>query len=176
MSRTDHQPPPCLLNSFCSTSQYLPEWWLAQEEVACDCSSSTHAHRITEERTIYLIPSFLALRKKAHTCLWLISLLKQYLLDETSDCFSGVCGVVTKTVSIRTQFCAEEVSIAACTRAMARKGSALPKECTSGNDSSVRAVEMQRMDKGRHQRITGNAVLLLLQYPLAMGTIKLSMK
>lgn len=37
-----------------------------------------------------------------------------------------------------------------------------PKECTGGDKSSARAVEMQRMDAGRHQGITGNAVFLLL--------------
>lgn len=70
-----------------------------------------------------LTPSFLFLRKRAHTPLQLLSLLKRY----SSGCFSGVSVVLSKTVptcAIRTQLCAEEVSVAACARAMARAGSA----------------------------------------------------
>lgn len=55
-------------------------------------------------------------------------------------------------------------------------GCALAKECTGGNNFSVRVVEMQRMDEGRHQGIIRNAAFLLLQYALATGTIKLAVK
>lgn len=125
-SRTDHQPPLSLLNSLCSAPQCLPERWLAQEEVAWDGSSPVHGpqdHRGKDHLTL----SFPSLRKKAHTHLRLISLPRQYSSAKTSDSFSGVFGFFSKTVSmysIRIQFCSEEVSIAACTRAMARAGSA----------------------------------------------------
>lgn len=68
-------------------------------------------------------PSFPFLRKKAHTQLQLISLLKQC----SSGCFSGLSVVLTKAVPIhatRSQLCAEEVSVAACARAVARAGRA----------------------------------------------------
>lgn len=125
-SRTDHQPPLSLLTGLCSASRCLPEWWLAQEEVAWDGSSPVHGPQDQRGKD-HLTPSFPSLRKKAHTHLWLISLPKQYSSANTSDSFSGVFGFFSKTdsmYSIRTQFCAEDVSIAACTRAMARAGSA----------------------------------------------------
>lgn len=57
-----------------------------------------------------LTPSFPSLRKKDHTHLQLISLLKQY----SSGCFSGVSVLLTKTVPTyvtRTHLCAEEESV-----------------------------------------------------------------
>ena len=125
-SRTDHQPLLSLLNSLRSASWCLPEWWLAREEVACHGSSPAHIPRgpLREGLSHTIFP----LSEKEHAHLWLISLLKEYSSAETSDCFSGVFGVLTKAVSvysIRTEVCADEVSIAACTREMARAGSAM---------------------------------------------------
>ena len=42
---------------------------------------------------------------------------------------------------------------------------ALPEEGTTGNPSSVRAVEMQRGQEGRRPGVTRSPGLLLLQYP-----------
>lgn len=124
-SRTDNQPPLFLLNSLC-----LPEWYLAQVEVACDGSSPIHVLTgpLGKElsRTIFPLPDAIRLS-------W--------------GWFSGVCGALTKTVSIRTQFSAEEVSIAACTWTTARAGSAViccwtccsvvPKQAVSYNSGKV---------------------------------------
>lgn len=88
-SMTDHQSPLSLLNSLCSAPQCLPEWWLAQEEVAWDGSSPVYGPQDHRGKD-YLTPSFPSLRKKAHTHLWLISLPKQYSSAKTLDSFSGL--------------------------------------------------------------------------------------
>lgn len=108
---------------------------LSDRVVACSGRSglwrlltNADTHRAGPLRKDYLTPSFPSLRKKAHTQLWLISLLKQYGSDETSHCFSGVFGVLTKTIpmySISSQFRAEELSVAVRTRTMTRADTAL---------------------------------------------------